>query len=126
MVREDVFVSFVDDGSELSRSDNTLVRSALRQDWPIPPAVKTQILQRLINYIDTDHVDGATAPDRLVISAAKTIVQFCQLGLEQQRLDLAERKIDGRSGGFSVVDLVGEAEQRAEQLERDRRAGTAG
>jgi hypothetical protein len=100
---------------ELTRSDLTLVRSALRQDWPISAGVKVTILQRLIDYLDREHEEGATASDRLVISAARTLVEFMRLGLEQQRLDLLERKLGGGSKG-TLADLVGEAEARA--LER--------
>jgi hypothetical protein len=98
---------------ELTRSDLTLVRSALRQDWPISAGVKVTILQRLIDYLDREHEEGATASDRLVISAARTLVEFMRLGLEQQRLDLLERKLDGGRGKGTLADLVGEAEARA-------------
>lgn len=99
---------------DLSRSDLTLVRSALRQDWPVPPAVKGQILQRLIDYLDREHEEGATASDRQVIAAAKTLVQFMKLSLEQQKLDLFGRKLDGGSKG---ADTLAEMLRAAQEYE---------
>src|SRR5207245_2827315 len=89
---------------ELTRSDLTLVRQALRQDWPIPPAVKKTILQRLIDYLDRDTEEGATCSDRQVLSTAKTLAEFMRLSLEQQRLDLIERKLDGGKGKGTLSD----------------------
>lgn len=115
------------DVPDLSRSDLAVVRQALRQDWPIPPTVKAMILQRLIDYLDRDHEEGQTCSDRQVVMAARTLAQFCQLSVAQQRVDLMRDRLEGRKGADAVdlVDLVEEAEQIADALERERQ-GTPG
>lgn len=125
-----------------SRSDLKLIEQALRQDWPIPPRVKREILQTLINIAtgdgpaptraDDDDDDGETdgrpswlsafiTPDRTKIAAARVIAQYCGLVLKQQALDLARRKVEGKKGE-SLADLVGKAEALAEHRERTREA----
>ena len=107
--------------SDLSRSDLALVREALRQDWPIPPVVKSQILQRLIDYLDREHEEGATASDRQVVIAAKTVCEFMKLSLEQQRLDLMRDRLEGGQTAGTLTELVEEAEKRANEAnERER------
>jgi hypothetical protein len=113
-------------GDEPSRSELAIERQALRNDWPIPPAVKRTILQRLIDYLDREHDEGRTCSDRQVVMAARTLGMFCQLGLDQQKLDLVERKIEGRQSARSLVELVGEAEARALEIDRMRDEGAAG
>lgn len=111
----------MDDNEELSRSDMRLIRAALRQDWPIPDEVKRKLLQRLIDYVDRDHEDGATAPDRTVIMAARTIGVFADLSLKQAKLDLAREKLAaGRTSEGTLADCVAEAERLAEERERER------
>jgi hypothetical protein len=117
-------VSAFDDG-ELSRSDMALVRQALRQDWPIPPAVKQRLLQRLVDYCDRETPEGAVATDRTVLLAARCIAAYCALTLKQQALDLAREKLEGRKSETDLADLVAEAEQRAEARERERAADGA-
>jgi hypothetical protein len=79
--------------NDLTRADLALVRQALRQDWPVPPGVKAQILQRLIDYLDREHEEGATAGDRQVIAAARTLYQFMTLSIDQQKLDLERERL---------------------------------
>lgn len=111
----------MDEHEKLTRSDMALVRQALRQDWPVAPEIKRMMLQRMIDYVDRDHEDGATAPDRTVIMAARTIATFCGLTLRQQALDLAREKLDGEtSGDLGPAGLVEEAERRAEERRRER------
>ena len=83
-----------------------LVRQALRQDWPIPPDVKSQILQRLIDYLDREHDEGATASDRQVVSAAKTVCEFMKLNVEQAKIDLAREKLAGGDGEKPLASLL--------------------
>ena len=104
-------------GEDPSRAELALERQALRNDWPIPPVVRRKIVQRLIDYLDRDNLEGATAPDRTVLSAARTLAQFARLTVEQQRLDLERTRAD-RGEEIDLADLVAEAEKRAE----DRRA----
>ena len=112
-------------GDDLSRSELALIRSAIRQDWPIPPAVKAQIMQRLIDYLDRDHDEGKTCSDRQVVMAARTLVQFCALGLEQQKVDIARDKLEGKQARGKLEDLVEEAERRANERLAQRHSGTA-
>src|SRR5262245_49474944 len=109
-------------GEELSRSDMRLVRQALRNDWPMPEPVRKLILQRMIDYCDRDHAEGATAPDRTVILAARTIASFAKLTLQQQFLDLARERHEGVAGADWEV-IVTRAEAMAEQSECDRATG---
>lgn len=111
-------------GEGVSRSELQLEEQALRNDWPIPPAVKRQVLQRLIDYLDRDCDEGATAPDRVVIAAARVLAQFGGLSLRQASLDLEREKLDRGEKTGTLADLVAEAEKRAEALDRERRAGT--
>jgi len=105
---------------ELSRSDLALIREAARNDWPIPPLVRTKITQRLVDYLDRDHEDGGSAPDRVVIAAARALAAFCGLSLRQQWLDLARQKVEGAKGELSLSELVAEAEARAEARKAER------
>lgn len=109
-----------DEPEDLTRSDLRLIRGALRQDWPIPPAVKAKILQRLVDYLDRDHLEGATASDRHVLMAARTLAVFLGLTVRQQSLDLAREKFEGRQSEINPADLVREAERRAEERIRGR------
>jgi hypothetical protein len=115
------------------RSELRLEQQALRNDWPIPPDVRRRILQRVIDYLDRDCEEGATAKDRVVLTAAQVVAQFANLNLGQQKLDLARQKLEGKKDAISLADLVEEAEGRADARERDRdaqgpagRDGTAG
>ena len=60
-------------GEEPTRSELALERRAVRQDWPIPHDVQVKILKRLVEYLDRECEEGATAKDRVVISAARTL-----------------------------------------------------
>jgi len=94
-----------------TRAELALVRQALRQDWPTPTHVKTKILQRLIDYLDRECDEGATAPDRTVISAARTLAAFYSLSLRQQCLDLEREKFAaGKSGDSDLLAAIREAE----------------
>lgn len=100
-------------GDELSRSDLQLAAQALRQDWPIPPAIKAKLLNRCLNYIDKDHEDGEKAKPRTVLSALKVMAEFGRLSLAQQALDLKAKIAEGEKGKLSLEELLGIAEQRA-------------
>lgn len=110
------------DDDELTRSDMALVRQAIRQDWPIPAAVQKKILQRLVDYVDRDHEDGATAPDRTVIAAARTLASFGSLSLRQQALDLRREELEARrpEGSLTVADAM----RVIDQVERSLDAST--
>jgi len=105
---------------ELSRSDFALIQRALRQDWPIPADVKKRILQRVVDYLDPETEEGATAPDRTVLIAARTLASFMKLNLGQQALDLARAKFEGRKNDVTLAELVQAAERRAQDRKRDR------
>lgn len=94
-----------------SRSELRLEEQALRQDWPIPPRVKTRILQRLVNLLDDD---GPEPDDRLAIRAAAVLAQFGRLSLGQQAIDLRrELAAPGRSGELDLEQILADAERRA-------------
>jgi hypothetical protein len=82
--------------------------------------MKGRILKRLISYLDTRTDEGATAPDRTVIMAARTLAAFCGLTLKQQALDLHRQKLEGVTPDVSLADLVAEAERRAEERKASR------
>lgn len=92
-----------------SRSDLNLFALALRNDWPIPPAVRTRLLQLAINLADPaeedelpadlvglggplgrradERISLAAKRDRTKLAAHRVIVQYERLTLLQQRLD---------------------------------------
>ncbi len=109
------------DASELTRSDLDLIRQAARNDWPVPPQTRAKIVSRLVSYLDAECDEGATAPDRTVLGAARALAAFCGLGLKQQQLDLMREKLEGKKSEIDIVDLVADAEARAEarKLERE-------
>jgi hypothetical protein len=102
------------------RSELCLEAQALRNDWPVRPEVRERILARIVEYVDPDAEQGATAPDRTVLRAAEVLALFCGLSLKQQALDLARQKLEGKKDAISLADLVSEAEGRAEARVRDR------
>ena len=94
------------DADELpSRSDLALYEQALRNDWPMPPAVKKRILQLAVNLCepDDDAAQDAGNDDaeegeggggdqhpgwRRQVRAMAIVVQFSRLNLGQQSVDL--------------------------------------
>ena len=111
----------IDDQEELTRSDLRLIRGAIRQDWPIPPAVQAKILKRLVEYLDLDQEEGATAPDRTVLMAARTVAAFGALALKQQALDLQREKLDGKhKDQLTLADAVADAERLATERLNER------
>ena len=108
------------DSEDLTRSELRLIRQAIRQDWPIPPDVKRSILQRLIDYLDREHIEGQTCSDRQVVAAARTLVSFMKLSIEQQKIDIDRDRLEGKRSGRDLSDLVAEAEQRAEARRCER------
>ena len=104
---------------DLTRSDLALIRQALRQDWPIPPNVKAGILQRLIDYLDRETDEGATCSDRQVIMAARTLVEFCKLGIEQQKIDLVERRIDGSGTAVNLEMIALEMKAKRDRIDSE-------
>lgn len=109
-------------GAGPRREDLRLEAEALRNDWPIPPEVRRRILQRCIDYLDREHLDGEAARPRTVLAAARVLAQFAGLSLQQAKLDLdrelAELKLGGGEG--TLIELVADAEKRAAELDRQR------
>jgi hypothetical protein len=95
------------------RSELSLERQALKNGWDLSDAVKQRILKRIVQYLDRDHEEGQTAPDRTVLMAGRTLAQLLALGLKQQAIDLAREKLEGRKDEITLADLVAEAERRA-------------
>jgi hypothetical protein len=111
-----------DEPTDLSRSELRLIRQAVRQDWPIPPEIKRQILQRLIDYLDREHSEGQTCSDRQVVMAARTLVQFMRLSIEQQKVDLDRDKLEGKRGGFDLEAVTRMMQAKREQLKSSPRS----
>lgn len=111
-----------DEPGDLTRSDLRAIRGlAHRQDWGLPEPVRAKILQRLVDYLDRDHPEGATASDRHVLMAARTLAALMKLGLGQQSIDLAREKHEGKGRGeVPLADAVAEAERLAEERIRER------
>jgi hypothetical protein len=82
--------------------------------------VQTAVIQRLVNYCDPEHSDGADAKPRTVIGAVRAIAALCGLSLKQQQLDLARQKLEGVKPEISLADLVAKAEKRAERRREER------
>lgn len=97
-----------------------LAERAFRQDWPIPPETQAKILKRIARYLDEEDEEGATARDRIVLGAARVMLMAGKLGLAQQALDLARRRIEGKKADFSPADLVQAAEERARKRIAER------
>ncbi len=97
------------------RGDIQLVRRAIRQDWPIPDATKTRILQRLLDILDPTTDIGSKATRRDVVAASRAVAEFSRLNLGQQSIDV-------RTGARSddLASLVARAELEAERRRRDR------
>jgi len=110
-------------GDAPSRSDLRLEEQAVRNDWPIPPTVKRQILQRLIDYLDRACDEGATAPDRVVIAAARVLAQFGSLSLRQATLDLAREKFHRDNDQQPQATLVELAKLVRERLQQAQQPG---
>jgi hypothetical protein len=117
---------------ETTRSDLDLARQALRNDWPIPPAVRRQLLQRAIDICDPDRVEyeepvgdappvrKPPVPLRTVIGALKVLAQFGRLNLGQQAQDLAREKHEGKKSDTSFADVVKAGEERYEKRKHER------
>lgn len=106
-----------------SRSELALEARALRQDWPVPEETKARILDRILSYLDTTTDEGATAPDRTVLAAARVLAAFCGLSLRQAELDLKrELASAGKSDERDVWGRV-VAELKRRQAERDQADG---
>lgn len=112
-----------------TRSELNQVAQALRQDWPIPPRVKRDLLQRAINLACPEEEEkpqdaGPTLdqdgepreappppseiqkaiPKRTALAAHKVVIAYQRLSLEQQRLDLL------RARYRSVAEALAETE----------------
>jgi hypothetical protein len=103
-----------------SRGEQDLERQALRNDWPMPPAVRRRVLQRLLDYLDPETPEGAVASERTVGIMGRTIAQFARLTLGQQRLDLDREKHEGKKSDVPFADVVKAAEERYEARKRER------
>jgi hypothetical protein len=113
-------VSDIDiESDEISRSDLALIARAVRQDWRIPPDRCERLLARLVDYLDTTTDEGRTAPDRIVIGAARAVAAFMALNIKQQMIDLMRQRMEGKPAEFTAADYVQAAEQRAEERKRE-------
>jgi hypothetical protein len=82
-------------------------------DWPVPVETQRAIMARL--------VDVAKGNDRNAIAAGRVIVSLRKLDIQQQMLDLRRKEFElERKSPLGLVDLIGEAEQRARQRTAER------
>ena len=107
-------------GSGLTRSDMRLTRQALRGDWPISTRIKTLTLEAVVDILTEAAKRGSLISDRTRLMAVRTLALFSGISLRQQSLDLRREKQEGKTSEISLADLVGEAEQRAEQRKNER------
>jgi hypothetical protein len=63
---------------------------ALREGWNLPPHIKSTIVSRLVDVVETDEHKLLIVGERYLLAAAKTLI-YADLG--QQRLDLARQKL---------------------------------
>ncbi len=73
-----------------TRALRELERLALRQDWPLPPAVKRRVLQTLCDILDDETELGQFASRREKTAAARALLAAGALSLQQQALDLRQ------------------------------------
>lgn len=105
---------------ELTRSDLDLIRQAAANDWSVPPATARRVMARVVAYLDPTTDEGASAPDRVVLGAARALAAFLGVGLKQQQIDLMRERIEGKKSEVDLASLVEEAEHRAEARKRER------
>lgn len=107
-------------GGALSRSDLSLIRQALRNDWPIPGDRRERILGFLLDYVDPESEQCQTATDRTILSAHRALAAYAGLNLGQASLDLAREKHEGKRAGKPLPEIVREAQELARQRLRER------
>lgn len=113
----------MDEVDDPSRADLVLFAKALRNDWPIPPAVKRRLLQVAVDLADpavpeTDP-DRATPRDRIRLAALRVLAAFARTNSDQARVDLAREKFaEAKSRRPIDPDGPTEAETLREYLER--------
>jgi hypothetical protein len=79
------------------QSTTNLHRRAIRERWPMSPAIRVKVLNRVCKILDEDAAwpDGVAPPNhREVIAAARTLILADRLNLDQQRIDLAAGRGD--------------------------------
>jgi hypothetical protein len=93
-----------------------LERRAIVNGWAVPEAKKKKIVKRLVDILDPKSPEGKVAKLRYVLIAARTLMSA---DLRQQTLELAREIAAGGRVEGTLADLVGEAELRADELDRD-------
>jgi hypothetical protein len=97
-----------------------LTRQALRGDWPISTRVKTLAMEAVVDILAASGSKAFLISDRTRLMAARTLALFSGITLRQAMIDLRREKQEGKASEVSLADLVGEAEQRAEQRRHER------
>jgi hypothetical protein len=94
-----------------------LERRAAAKGWATAERDKRLIVKRLRDIIDLKTPEGKAAKLRSVLIAARTLASA---DLRQQALELQrEISLGGVTAG-TLADLVGDAEARADELDRER------
>ena len=121
----------MDDLNDPSPGDLKLWERALRNDWPIPPAVKRRLLQVAVDLADPavpeEDPERAARRDRVRLGALRVLAAFARTNTDQARVDLArERFEDAKARRLLDLDGPSEAETLREYLERPEDAGPEG
>lgn len=83
--------------------DTRLHERAIRERWPMPPAVRVKVLQRLVNIVDEDYDHGWEKPGlREVISAARALLSADKLNLEQAKFDHATTPPEATEADYEI------------------------
>jgi hypothetical protein len=104
--------------------EEQIERRAAAKGWASCERDKRLIVKRLRDIIDPKTPEGKAAKLRSVLIAARTLASA---DLRQQALELQREIALGAVTAGTLADLVGEAELRADELDRDTRTeGPAG
>lgn len=89
-----------DDTDKLTLMERRLEEKAIRERWPIDPAKRLRILERLIGVVENPEECAFNA-----IAAAKALISADRLNLEERKLDLSQAMPDPHDGDF-VMDMT--------------------
>jgi hypothetical protein len=98
------------DAAAANLRDTRMQERALRERWPMSPAVRVKVLKRLAKIVDDEAWGKRDQPtNREVVSAARALISADRLNLDQARLEQLTRE-----GELTVRDVLSEAEASAE------------
>jgi hypothetical protein len=115
------------DDEQPTRSDLKLYEQAFNQEWEIPPAVRTKVIQRMVNLVTSDP-ELVTVPDKTVIAATRVLIAAAGWNVRREAVEVQMRQLQWKqetscSGHGDAIDA--DVIERAEQLAEERRAERA-